>query len=83
MKKKTKKTPHQRDVDTSDPLVTVSFQFSPRRLANAIASPEATPAIMMLATLLTEELGARVASTRTRTPTPKPKPKPKTKDQPN
>lgn len=79
MKKKTKKTPHQRDVDTSDPLVTVSFQFSPRRLANALASPEATPAIMMLATLLTEELGARVASTRP----VKPKPKPKTKDQPN
>jgi hypothetical protein len=79
MKKKIRSAPprkRQRNLDVVDPVVTISVQFSPRRLADALEGPEATPGLLMLATMLNESLARRVAASRGKRPNPKPEGQP-------
>ena len=63
--KKTRKTTSRRpsrNLDVVDPVMTISVQFSPRRLADALEGPEATPGLLILANMLNESLAKRAAA---------------------
>jgi len=79
MKKTRKTTPRRppRNIDVVDPVMTISVQFSPRRLADALEGPEATPGLLILANMLNESLAKRAAAAAERKrPANKPKGQP-------